>query len=73
MPRAVLLLLVLLGGCLARDIVDVTTWEQRGERVGEEAYVYCNRAAPRERTIFQWGLERTIGPHRIIIICEPPR
>lgn len=72
MWAALALLLVALGGCVVRDVAAVTTWEQRGERVGEEVYVYCNRAASRERIIFSWGVERTAGPHRILILCDQP-
>lgn len=66
----VLLLSLLTGGCVSRDVVAVTTWEQRGETVGDLVYLYCNRAAPREKLIFAWGVERTAGPHRVLIVCD---
>ena len=56
---------------VGRDALAVTTWEQRGETVGDLAYIYCSRAAPREKLIFQWGLQRTRGPYRLVISCDP--
>lgn len=56
---------------VGRDAVAVTTWEQRGETVGDYAYIYCSRAAPREQLIFRWGVQRTLGPHRLVIVCNP--
>ena len=56
---------------VGRDALAVTTWEQRGETVGDLAYIYCSRAAPREKLIFQWGLQRTLGPHKLAIVCDP--
>jgi hypothetical protein len=53
----------------ARDLAAVKGWDYRGETVGEIIYLYCRRAAPREQLIFQWGVERTVGPHRLTIQC----
>jgi hypothetical protein len=55
----------------ARDLTAVKVWDQRGETVGEFIYLYCRRAAPREQLVFRWGVERTLGPHRVVIQCEP--
>ena len=72
MKGAVLgLVLLTAAGCrLARDTAGDTTWTQRGETVGDYAYLYCTRAAPREQQLFNWGLERSTGPHHVTIICE---
>jgi hypothetical protein len=70
------LLVIVLTACAAdyrvgRDALAVTVWEQRGEAVGDFAYIYCTRAAARERLIFLWGVQRTLGPHRLVITCNP--
>lgn len=56
---------------VGRDALAVTIWEQRGESVGDQAYIYCSRAAARERMMFLWGVQRTLGPHRLVITCNP--
>ena len=53
------------------DAIAVKLWDHRGETVGEYAYLYCRRASAREQLIFRWGVERTLGPHRLLIQCEP--
>jgi hypothetical protein len=54
-----------------RDVIAATTWERRGELVGDYLYLYCTRAAARERLVFLWGVEKTIGPHRVEVTCAP--
>lgn len=69
---ALALLALSVAGCgTATDIIAVKTWDHRGETVGEYVYVYCTRGTAREQLIFSWGVERTAGPHRILIICDP--